>query len=111
MIIAVSGTFYQILNYVMSVEMTFFTLTALSLFILRRHDAANPTAAGFSAWGHPFTTLLFALANLTLVVMLFCEAPANSAIGLGIALAGLPVYGYWRWRGKAISNLQESGKS
>jgi APA family basic amino acid/polyamine antiporter len=97
MIIAVSGTVGQILNYVMSVEMTFFTLTALSLFILRRRDAGNPAAVGFKAWGHPVTTLVYALANLTLVVTLFCQEPANSAIGVGIALAGLPVYGFWRW--------------
>jgi basic amino acid/polyamine antiporter, APA family len=82
------------------VEMTFFTLTALSLFILRRRDAGNPAAVGFKAWGHPVTTLVYALANLTLVVTLICQEPKNSAIGIGIALAGLPVYGFWRWWGK-----------
>jgi APA family basic amino acid/polyamine antiporter len=100
MIIALSGKENQILNYVMSVEMIFFTLTAVSLFILRRHDASNPAVAGFKAWGHPVTTLVYALANLTLVVNLFREEPANSAIGIGIALAGLPVYCFWRWWGK-----------
>lgn len=103
MIIAVSGTAGQILNYVMSVEMIFFTLTSLSLFILRRRDSTKAAVAGFSAWGHPVTTLVYALANLTLVVTLFCKYPANSAIGVGIALAGLPVYAYWRWRGESRS--------
>jgi basic amino acid/polyamine antiporter, APA family len=103
MIIACSGRFDQILKYVMSVEMTFFTLTSLSLFILRRRDAANPNAAGFRAWGHPVTTLVYALANLTLVATLFYEHPANSAIGIGIALAGLPVYCFWSWRNRSGS--------
>jgi basic amino acid/polyamine antiporter, APA family len=104
MVIAVSGTTTQILNYVMSVEMTFFTLTALSLFILRRRDAGAPAQAGFSAWGHPVTTLVYALTNLLLVITLFFREPANSAIGIGIALAGLPVYVFWsrRYRETAV---------
>ena len=105
MVIAVSGRSDQIINYVMSVEMIFFTLTSFSLFILRRRDAAAPVAAGFSAWGHPVTTLVYALANLGLVITLFFQEPANSAIGMGIALAGLPVYVFWsrRYRKKEVN--------
>ncbi len=105
MVIAVSGRTDQIINYVMSVEMTFFTLTSFSLFILRRRDAAMHVTGGFSAWGHPVTTLIYALANLSLVITLFFQKPANSAIGIGIALAGLPVYLFWsrRYRQAGIS--------
>ena len=109
MIIAVSGTAVQILNYVMSVEMSFFTLTSLSLFILRKRDAITPVAEGFSAWGHPVTTLLYALVNLVLVIMLFIQSPANSSIGIGIALTGIPVYVYWRLRSKkSVLVVQET---
>jgi APA family basic amino acid/polyamine antiporter len=99
-VIAVSGTFGQIVNYVMSVEMTFLALTALSLFVMRRRDASRPDAASLLMPGHPLTTILFALANVVLVISLFYEFPVNSAIGIGIALAGLPVYYLWRGRGK-----------
>jgi basic amino acid/polyamine antiporter, APA family len=95
-VIAVTGTFEQIINYVMSVEMTFFCLTALSLFVLRRKDKG--AAGSFMALGHPATTLLYAGANIVLVGCLFYQSPLNSAIGLGIALAGLPVYFFWRWQ-------------
>ena len=46
MVIAVSGTFEQILNYVMSVELLFLSLTALSLFIIRRRDATVDGGTG-----------------------------------------------------------------
>jgi APA family basic amino acid/polyamine antiporter len=95
---SVSGTFHQILNYVMSVEMVFLALTALSLFILRRRDAAAGTVARDAVPGHPVTTLLFTAADVAVLVALFWQFPANSAIGLGIAAAGVPVYAFWRWR-------------
>jgi APA family basic amino acid/polyamine antiporter len=99
-IIAVSGTFHQILNYVMSVEMVFLALTALSLFIFRRRDAAAGTVPCDPVPGHPVTTLLFTVAAVAVVVAVFYQYPANSAIGLGIAAAGIPVYAFWCWRNR-----------
>jgi APA family basic amino acid/polyamine antiporter len=102
MVIAVSGTFHQILNYVMSVEMVFFSLTALGLFVLRRRDAGQSETAALSGVGHPWTTLLFVAVNLALVFDLVWKYPLNSALGIGIALAGLPVYFCWRRWGRKI---------
>ncbi len=99
-VIAVTGTFHQILNFVMSVEMLFFALTALGLFVIRRRDhaARDDACSGFSC--HPLTTLLFAAVNAALVLDLFYKYPRNSGLGIGIALAGVPVYWFWRRRGK-----------
>jgi basic amino acid/polyamine antiporter, APA family len=103
-VIAVSGTFHQILNYVMSVELVFLALTALSLFILRRRDKADAIVARDTVPGHPVTTLLFAAATLAVVAAIVYEYPANSAIGLGIAAAGVPVYAFWRWWNRGGKN-------
>jgi APA family basic amino acid/polyamine antiporter len=93
-VISLSATFQQIINYVMSVEMIFLALTGMSLFIFRRRERENIEAGGSS--GHPVTTILFAIVNVILVLDLLYEYPANSAIGIGIALAGVPVYFLWR---------------
>jgi APA family basic amino acid/polyamine antiporter len=98
MVIAASGTFHQILNYVMSVEMLFFALTALSLFVIRRRDAGVIDVENPPMPGHPVTTMLFATANVALVLALFYKYPRNSAVGVAIALAGVPVYLFWRYR-------------
>jgi APA family basic amino acid/polyamine antiporter len=97
-VIALTGTFNQILNYVMSVEMVFWILTSLGLFIIRRQDAGLPDSAKLSMPGHPLTTLVFVAVNFAVLVNLFFENPINSAIGIGIALAGVPVYFAWRGR-------------
>jgi APA family basic amino acid/polyamine antiporter len=95
-IIAVSGTFHQILNYVMSIELVFLALTALSLFIFRRQDAAAGIVPRDAVPGHPVTTLLFTVATLAVVGAVFYEYPANSAVALGIAASGIPAYAFWR---------------
>jgi APA family basic amino acid/polyamine antiporter len=104
-VIALTGKAGQIVNYVMSVEMIFLTLTALSLFALRNRAAENASAHCVRA-GHPVTTMVFVLVNVVLLVNLFWTAPENSLIGLGIALAGIPAYLVWRSpsRGEMKSN-------
>src|SRR5207253_2937799 len=96
-VIAVSGTFHQIVNYIMSVEMTFWSLTTLSLFVIRRRDAANAATKSVSMPGHHWTTLLFVGVNVAVLVGLFTKSFWNSAMGIGIALAGIPVYFLWRY--------------
>jgi basic amino acid/polyamine antiporter, APA family len=97
LVIAVSGTVAQIVNYVMVVEMTFWVLTSLSLFIFRRRDAAAGANLQSSMLGHPVTTLLFAGVNVAVILNLCYDSPVNSAVGIGIALVGVPVYFGWRW--------------
>lgn len=109
-IIAMSGTFDEILNYVMSVELAFLALTALSLFILRRKDAAAGTMPRDAVPGHPGTTLLFAFAAVALVVAVAYEYPENCEMGLRITAAGVPVYAFWRWRNrlqKSVGNVHQ----
>jgi APA family basic amino acid/polyamine antiporter len=100
LILAVSRTFQEILNSVMCVEMTFFALTALSLFMIRRRDGTATGPASRALTGHPVTTLLFAAVNIALVLDLFYREPVNSAVVTAIALAGLPAYWLWSRRSR-----------
>jgi APA family basic amino acid/polyamine antiporter len=95
-VIAVSGTYEQILSYVVSSDFLFFGLTGLALFVFRRREAP----AGFRNPGHPFTTLLFIAACWLVVAGTIAASPVNSAVGYGIVLAGLPAYWFWRKRGR-----------
>ncbi len=94
-VIACSGTYGQILNFEVTVDFIFFAMTAASLFILRRRRIGSDTVT-FRVPGHPFTTILFVLSCVGIVGSAIAASPANSAIALGIMLAALPVYCYWR---------------
>ncbi len=93
-VIALSGTFGQILSYVVSVDFIFFGLTGAALFVFRNRDPNQQVA--FKAPLHPFTTGLFVAACALTVVATVWNNPANSLIGYAILLAGVPACLYWQ---------------
>jgi APA family basic amino acid/polyamine antiporter len=93
--IACSGKYEQILNYEVSVDFIAFALAASSLFLFRRKDRGAAAGGIFRSPGHPYTTALFVLACVGIVVSTVVTFPANSAIAFLIMLAGVPVYLYW----------------
>lgn len=92
-VIALSGSFGQILSYVVSVDLIFFGLTGASLFIFRRRSKDQAAAV---VPGHPFTTIVFVASCFLVVVATVWNAPVNSLIGYAILLAGVPAFLYWR---------------
>jgi APA family basic amino acid/polyamine antiporter len=98
------GKYEQILNYVVSVDFIFFGATALCIFIFRRRRSAVDAANAGNATritrvpGHPFTTALFVAICWLVVINTVYHYPGNTLIGLGILLAGIPVFFFWRWR-------------
>lgn len=93
-VIAVSGRYEQILNYVVSVDFVGFGLTGAALFLLRR----KLPRGRFRAPGHPVTTGVFVAACFAIVAATVIRYPGNSVIGYGLLLTGVPVYFYWRKR-------------
>jgi basic amino acid/polyamine antiporter, APA family len=92
-IIALSGKYEQILNYVVSADFLFFGLTGLSLILLRKRDRSNDLF--FKVPGHPITTLFFISVSWWIVLNTFYKYPKDSLIGLALILAGIPIYFYW----------------
>jgi basic amino acid/polyamine antiporter, APA family len=105
MVIALTGTYAQVVNYVVAMDSLFFGLTAVCLLLLRRRDASTaPSAIDYPVPGHPWTTLLFIAAEWLVVISTFARDPRRSAIGLAIAIAGLPVYFFWRAKSRETAN-------
>jgi APA family basic amino acid/polyamine antiporter len=94
MVLAVSGTFEQLLTYVVFVGWIFYALGAACVFVLRRTrpHAERP----FRVPGYPWTPLLFILAAAALVANTIATQPGRAAVGIAVVLLGLPVYFVWR---------------
>jgi APA family basic amino acid/polyamine antiporter len=100
LLIALTGTYEQILNYVVSVDWIFFGLTAGTVFVFRRRFAGDGDGEARIP-GHPYTTALFIAAAALIVASTVAKYPADSAVGIAIMLAGLPVYLLWNRRRRA----------
>jgi len=98
MVLAVSGTFEQLLTYVVFVGWIFYGLGAACVFVLRRTrpQAARP----FRVPGYPWTPLFFIVAAAALVANTIATQPRRATIGIAVVLLGLPVYFVWRRVGR-----------
>ena len=96
MVIALSGRYEQILNYVVATDFIFFGLSATCLFVFRRRDRqAGRPWSGYRVPGHPFTTLAFVAVSWLVVGNTIFRYPKDSLIGIAIVLSGIPVYFLW----------------
>jgi len=93
-VLVVTGSFEQLLTYVVFMSWLWFALAALAIFAYRRREpnAVRP----FRTPGYPVTPILFVVAALVIVVNTIFAHPTESLIGLGLALLGVPAYLWWR---------------
>lgn len=86
-ILALSGTFEQVLTYMGFALGIFPILTVLGVIKLRKD---NPSALRIA--GYPFTQILFVTTGVMILVLSFLERPAESSIALLVVAAGVPAY-------------------
>lgn len=96
--LAVSGTFQQLLEYVVFTGWILYAVGAACVFVYRRRmpDADRP----YKVPAYPWTPLLFIAAAAALVGNTIWSQPRRAAFGVGMVLLGLPVYFVWRLRSK-----------
>jgi basic amino acid/polyamine antiporter, APA family len=93
-ILAASGTYEQLLTYVVFIGWIFYALAAAALFVYRKRwpDLARP----YRVPCYPLTPIAFIVAALALVGNTIVTQPLRAAIGLGIVWLGAPAYFFWR---------------
>ena len=92
-VLAWSGTFEQLLTYVVFVGWIFYALGAAAVIVLRRTrpDAERP----FRVPGYPWTPILFVLSAIAIVGNAIYAQPKEALIGLGVVFAGVPAYWFY----------------
>ncbi len=99
LVVALSGRYEQILNYVVSMDLIFFGLTGATLFVFRRREGPTVKKGHRVPW-HPFTTGLFVLSCWLVVANTIYKYPMNSLLGMSILLLGIPAYAVWTTKQK-----------
>ncbi len=94
MLLCISGTYGQLLDYVVFAALVFYFLTTLALFRLRRTRPDLPRPV--KAFGYPVLPALYLVSVGLLMVILLFEKPLFTWPGLVIVASGIPVY--WLWR-------------
>jgi basic amino acid/polyamine antiporter, APA family len=106
LVIALSGSYEKILNYVVSMDFIFFGLTGASIFVFRRREAHlgrnRSEDNSYRVPGHPYTTALFVVSCWLVVINTVYKYPANTLLGMAILALGVPVYAFWAHRKKRM---------
>lgn len=95
LLLLLTGTYGQLLDYVVFADWIFFGSTAASLFVLRQRDDERGVVAPVRSPLHPVGTVLFVAAAVYVVIGSVLSNPGNAARGAGLLLLGVPVYLYW----------------
>ena len=98
MILAATGTFEQLLTYVVFSGWLFYALGGLAIFVYRRRQPDLPRP--FRTPGYPLTPLLFVASAVAIVLNTIVSQPGRAAVGLGLVLLGVPAYLIWRARAR-----------
>jgi APA family basic amino acid/polyamine antiporter len=95
-VLAATGTFDQLLTYVVFTGWIFYGLGALSIFAFRRREPDAPRP--FRVPGYPLTPILFVLASSAIVLNTLFTQPGRALVGIAGVLSGVPAYLLWRRR-------------
>ena len=101
-LLAISGTYGKLLDYVVFGDWIFFGSSVATLFIYRARERRAGGGAGAEIRvrvpGYPWVPAFFVLSAAFVVASSVGANPGNALIGTGLILLGVPVYVYWRSR-------------
>ncbi len=95
-LLCLSGTYSQLLDYIIFAVLVFYILTIIGLFVLRRKRPEAPRP--YRAIGYPVLPAIYILMAVFIDVVLLRYKPQYTWPGLIIVLLGIPVYFIWHGR-------------
>ncbi|GJQ20884.1 MAG: amino acid transporter [Bacteroidia bacterium] len=105
-VLCLSGSYSQLLDYIVFAVLIFYILTVASVFVLRkkRPHAERP----YRAFGYPVLPALYIIMALYIDLMLLLYKPQYTWPGLFLVLAGIPVYLFWKRSRPSLNSSSSS---
>jgi APA family basic amino acid/polyamine antiporter len=105
-LLCISGSYGQLLDYVVFAILVFYILTIIGLFVLRRTrpNAERP----YRAFGYPVLPAIYVAMALFIDIVLLRYKPQFTWPGLIIVLLGIPVYFAWSKRAPAVDAVRST---
>jgi APA family basic amino acid/polyamine antiporter len=91
-----AGNFRQLFSLAIFAEWLFYMISASTVFVLRKQEPNAPRP--YRTWGYPLVPAMFTMAAAVLLYYTFTENLRNSAWGVAVILAGVPIYLYFARR-------------
>jgi APA family basic amino acid/polyamine antiporter len=100
-LLCLSGSYGQLLDYVIFAVLLFYILTIVGLFVLRRTQPETPRP--YKAFGYPLLPALYIVMATWICVVLLRYKPQYTWPGLVLVLLGVPVYLFWKRSAGAVA--------
>lgn len=102
-ILCLSGSYNQLLEYIIFAVLVFYVLTITGLFVLRRirPNAERP----YRAFGYPVLPAIYIIIAVYIDIVLLRYKPQYTWPGLIIVLLGIPVYYLWSRRARSVAEV------
>jgi len=106
--LCVSGSYGQLLDYVVFAVLIFYILTIVGLFVLRVRRPREPRP--YKALGYPVLPALYIVMASWICIVLLRYKPQYTWPGLIIVLLGIPVYLFWSRRANSYLSTAQPSK-
>ena len=98
-VLCVSGSYGQLLDYIIFAELVFYAVTIAALFVLRFKQPNAPRP--YKAWGYPVLPAIYIVMAIWICIVLLRYKPQYTWPGLVLVLLGIPVYLFWSRRSRS----------
>jgi basic amino acid/polyamine antiporter, APA family len=105
-LLCLSGTYSNLLDYVIFAVLQFFALTILAIFILRSKRPDIPRS--YKAFGYPYIPAIYIFTTVAIMVILLIYKPNYTFPGLGIVILGIPVFYLWKKFNKGSAEIEST---
>jgi APA family basic amino acid/polyamine antiporter len=105
-VLCISGSYGQLLDYIVFAVLVFYILTIAGLFVLRMKKPNEPRP--YKAFGYPILPGIYIVMAAWICVVLLRYKPQYTWPGLILVLLGIPVYLFWSRRSAGLIPLEDN---